>query len=167
MKNWSRVPNGRLTPRWTGRLIVGRNVTSTLTSRKHNTSPFYCQELWPVDHRGGGRHWKLWQYSILGIEGTSREQARSRSLAIATLWIRICFPSFNGRGLLAQCSRFLLRPLITQWFPVSHHSEHTSHWILLAEAISLAYSQVTLQASLLKPLALFGAYSHYTTIAKR
>jgi hypothetical protein len=29
MKNWSRVPNGSLTPRQTGRLIVGRNVTST------------------------------------------------------------------------------------------------------------------------------------------
>jgi hypothetical protein len=29
MKNWSRVPDGRLTPRWTGRLIVGRNVTLT------------------------------------------------------------------------------------------------------------------------------------------
>jgi hypothetical protein len=29
MKNWSRVPDGRLTPRQTGRLIVDRNVTST------------------------------------------------------------------------------------------------------------------------------------------
>jgi hypothetical protein len=32
MKNWSRVPDGRLTPRRTGRLIVGRNVTSTSIS---------------------------------------------------------------------------------------------------------------------------------------
>jgi hypothetical protein len=32
MKNWLRVPDGRLTPRRTGRLIVGRNVTSTSTS---------------------------------------------------------------------------------------------------------------------------------------
>jgi hypothetical protein len=30
-KNWSRVPDGRLTPRLTGRLTVGCNVTSTLT----------------------------------------------------------------------------------------------------------------------------------------
>jgi hypothetical protein len=28
-KNWSLVPDGRLTPRLTGRMIVGRNVTST------------------------------------------------------------------------------------------------------------------------------------------
>jgi hypothetical protein len=28
-KNWSRLPDGRLTPRLTGRLTVGRNVTST------------------------------------------------------------------------------------------------------------------------------------------
>jgi hypothetical protein len=28
-KNWSRVPDGRLTPRRTGRLIIGRNVTLT------------------------------------------------------------------------------------------------------------------------------------------
>jgi hypothetical protein len=32
-KNWSRVPDGRLTPRRTGRLIVGRNVTLTLVVR--------------------------------------------------------------------------------------------------------------------------------------
>jgi hypothetical protein len=31
MKNWSRVPDGRLTPGRTGRLIVGRNVTLSLT----------------------------------------------------------------------------------------------------------------------------------------
>jgi hypothetical protein len=30
-KNWSRVPDGCLTPRKTGRLIVGRNITLTLT----------------------------------------------------------------------------------------------------------------------------------------
>jgi hypothetical protein len=30
-KNWSRIPDGRLAPRRTGRLIVGRNVTLTLT----------------------------------------------------------------------------------------------------------------------------------------
>jgi hypothetical protein len=29
MKNWSRVPDRRLTPRRPGRLTVGRNVTST------------------------------------------------------------------------------------------------------------------------------------------
>jgi hypothetical protein len=29
-KNWSWVPDGRLTPRRTGRVIVGRNVTLTL-----------------------------------------------------------------------------------------------------------------------------------------
>jgi hypothetical protein len=29
MKNWSRVPNGRLTPKRTSRLIIGRNMTST------------------------------------------------------------------------------------------------------------------------------------------
>jgi hypothetical protein len=28
-ENWSWVPDGRLTPRLTGRLTVGRNVTST------------------------------------------------------------------------------------------------------------------------------------------
>jgi hypothetical protein len=32
-KNWSRVPDGCLTPRRTGRLTVGRNVTLTLTKR--------------------------------------------------------------------------------------------------------------------------------------
>jgi hypothetical protein len=32
-KNWSRVPNGGLTPRLTGRLTVGRNVTSASTLR--------------------------------------------------------------------------------------------------------------------------------------
>jgi hypothetical protein len=32
MKNWSRVPDGRLTPRRTGRLIVGHNVTPTSTT---------------------------------------------------------------------------------------------------------------------------------------
>jgi hypothetical protein len=32
MKNLSRVPDGRLSPRRTGRLIVGRNVTLTLTN---------------------------------------------------------------------------------------------------------------------------------------
>jgi hypothetical protein len=31
-KNWSRFPDGRLTPRRTGRLTVDRNVTLTLTS---------------------------------------------------------------------------------------------------------------------------------------
>jgi hypothetical protein len=31
-KNWLRVPDGCLTPRRTGRLTVGRNLTSTLTS---------------------------------------------------------------------------------------------------------------------------------------
>jgi hypothetical protein len=31
-KNWSRVPDGGLTPRLTGRLTVGRNVTSTSNS---------------------------------------------------------------------------------------------------------------------------------------
>jgi hypothetical protein len=30
-KNWSRVPDGCLTPRQTGRLTVGRNITLTLT----------------------------------------------------------------------------------------------------------------------------------------
>jgi hypothetical protein len=30
-KNWSQVPDGRLTPRQTGRLIVGRKLTSTST----------------------------------------------------------------------------------------------------------------------------------------
>jgi hypothetical protein len=30
-KNWSRVPDGCLTPRRTGRLTVGRNVALTLT----------------------------------------------------------------------------------------------------------------------------------------
>jgi hypothetical protein len=29
MKNWSRVPDGRLTPGQTGRLTVGRKLTST------------------------------------------------------------------------------------------------------------------------------------------
>jgi hypothetical protein len=29
MKNWSRVPDGRLTPGRTDQLIVSRNVTST------------------------------------------------------------------------------------------------------------------------------------------
>jgi hypothetical protein len=33
MKNWSRVPDGHLTPRRTGRLIVGREVTSTSMAR--------------------------------------------------------------------------------------------------------------------------------------
>jgi hypothetical protein len=28
-KNWSRVPDGRLTPKQTGRLTVGRKLTST------------------------------------------------------------------------------------------------------------------------------------------
>jgi hypothetical protein len=32
MKNWSKVPDGRLTPRQTGRLTVGRKLTSTSTS---------------------------------------------------------------------------------------------------------------------------------------
>jgi hypothetical protein len=31
-KNWSRVPDGCLTPRRTGRLTVGRKLTSTSTS---------------------------------------------------------------------------------------------------------------------------------------
>jgi hypothetical protein len=31
-KNWSSVPDGRLTPRQTGRLTVGRKLTSTSTS---------------------------------------------------------------------------------------------------------------------------------------
>jgi hypothetical protein len=31
-KNWSWVPDGRLTPRQTGRLTVGRNLTSTSAS---------------------------------------------------------------------------------------------------------------------------------------
>jgi hypothetical protein len=31
-KNWSRVPDGRLTPRQTGRLTVGSKLTSTSTS---------------------------------------------------------------------------------------------------------------------------------------
>jgi hypothetical protein len=33
MKNWSWVSDGRLTPRWTGRLTVGRNVTSTSSEK--------------------------------------------------------------------------------------------------------------------------------------
>jgi hypothetical protein len=33
-KNWSQVPDGRLTPRQTGRLTAGRNVTLTLTLRE-------------------------------------------------------------------------------------------------------------------------------------
>jgi hypothetical protein len=33
MTNWSLVPDGRLTPRRTGQLIVGRNLTSTLRVR--------------------------------------------------------------------------------------------------------------------------------------
>jgi hypothetical protein len=35
-KNWSRVPDGSLTPRRTGRLIVCRNVTLTLTLIRRN-----------------------------------------------------------------------------------------------------------------------------------
>jgi hypothetical protein len=34
-KNWSWVPDGRLTPGRTGRLTVGRNITFTLTFSIH------------------------------------------------------------------------------------------------------------------------------------
>jgi hypothetical protein len=37
--NWSQVPDGRLTPRRTLRLIVGRNVTSTSRGRYKITNP--------------------------------------------------------------------------------------------------------------------------------
>jgi hypothetical protein len=36
-KNWSRVPDGCLTPRQTGRLTVGRKLTSTSTSTSYGT----------------------------------------------------------------------------------------------------------------------------------
>jgi hypothetical protein len=39
MKNWPRVPDGRRTPRRTGRLIVGRNETSTSTKGTLMSSP--------------------------------------------------------------------------------------------------------------------------------
>jgi hypothetical protein len=49
MKNWSLVPDGRLTPRRTGRLSVSRNVTSTLTStagvRRQRINSIYCAQL--------------------------------------------------------------------------------------------------------------------------
>jgi hypothetical protein len=37
-KNWSRVPDGRLTPRLTGRLTVGRKLTSLHFTSLHFTS---------------------------------------------------------------------------------------------------------------------------------
>jgi hypothetical protein len=39
-RNWSRVPDGRLTPRQVGRLTVGRKLTSSSTS-------------WILERRGG------------------------------------------------------------------------------------------------------------------
>jgi hypothetical protein len=47
-KNWSRVPDGRLTPRRTGRLIVGRNVTLTLTLTL--TGSLRRSSLLEIDH---------------------------------------------------------------------------------------------------------------------
>jgi hypothetical protein len=42
-KNWSRVPDGCLTPRLTGRLTVGRNVTSTSTSESSQNGSHHLQ----------------------------------------------------------------------------------------------------------------------------
>jgi hypothetical protein len=47
-KNWSRVPDGRLTPRRTGRLIVVRNVTSTSSAPHRDNSKFQTENnIWP------------------------------------------------------------------------------------------------------------------------
>jgi hypothetical protein len=43
-KNWSQVPDGRLTPGQTGRLTVGRKLTSTSTSNR-STIPAFAWKL--------------------------------------------------------------------------------------------------------------------------
>jgi hypothetical protein len=54
-QNWSRVPDGRLTPRRTGRLIVGRNVTLTLTWKAPCGGRLEYLQSSPTSHK---RRWK-------------------------------------------------------------------------------------------------------------
>jgi hypothetical protein len=50
MKNWSKVPDGRLTPRQTGRLIVGRKLTSTSISQSANYQTGLISQLLVSTH---------------------------------------------------------------------------------------------------------------------
>jgi hypothetical protein len=61
-KNWSRVPDRRLTPRQTGRLTVGRKLTSTsvLRGTKQHYTNVKCKYL-----KSGRSPWRLcWTYYL-------------------------------------------------------------------------------------------------------
>jgi hypothetical protein len=68
MKNWSQVPDGRLTPRRTGRLIVGRNVTSNSTSPHHSnghfTIPAFSRHVTIIIQLGESQKPNAWGYNL-------------------------------------------------------------------------------------------------------